>query len=304
MISPFKSLSNLFFPTLLLITVALTSCSKNQEADSYNIQQGADTVQIGYVAGTHGLTLRMNQVVNATVDLKIQVTSKDSSKHTLSIEIPANYNGWVSYLGEHYIVEWNYDAGYKDSVTNTITNPNYSTILSDYAYLRILGISSSDKSYGFQEIRYDEDWHYTDPLMPASIISFTANGKAQTFKKYFFEKKYFLYNVGGPGIFGLTWDKLALFTNQINYDDFKVNKTVPIPYFNYSEQNIYYGNGTPSDNHLGLSKSTIELSVTSISDGAFDGIFSGKTWIAGTNGDTLIIENGTISNLPFSIYGK
>lgn len=167
-----------------------------------------------------------------------------------------------------------------------------------------MGISSNDKSYVFQEIRNDEDWHYTDPLMPVSIISFTANGKAQTFKKYLFEKQYFLYNIGGPRIFGLSWDRLAFYTDQISFDDFKIGNTVSIPYFNYSEQNINYGNGTPSNSHLGLSKSTIELSVTSISSGTFDGNFSGKTWISGNTGDTLTIENGKISNLPFSIYGK
>lgn len=109
MISLFKSLFS-FFILLFIITILPQSCTKNQDANDYDIQQGADTVQMAYLAGTHGLTLRMNKMVNAAVDVKIQVTTKDSSKHILSIEIPASYSGWISYLGGHYIVEWNYDT--------------------------------------------------------------------------------------------------------------------------------------------------------------------------------------------------
>ncbi|PZP42655.1 MAG: hypothetical protein DI598_16690, partial [Pseudopedobacter saltans] len=172
----------------------MTSCKKDGDTNNYTIQQGTDTIQIGWMKDTMGFAYRQNKVVSTSIDLKVQVTFKDSTRKILSFQVPANYNNWIFYGNNNYVIHWSYEAGYQDSITNTISNPQYKKDLESYAYLKIVGITTSDKSIGFQIIDYDDQWNYTKPDQPITTITFNGNGVDFQNQYYSFENSGIKYN--------------------------------------------------------------------------------------------------------------
>lgn len=280
----------IFSLTLLLATL-FSNCEKNP-IQSNRIQQGKTTIEINAIfPGDHFLYVRYNNVINAAINATVTFHLKDGEQKNIPVNIPAGYKNLQSWGGDNYVNSLEY-TGYNDSTGNSSTPVIDGSW--DVSSIEITSVSCTDKDYGFKVLTGSDDWNFYHPTDSVTSVTFISNKDSVSYSDYDFNTRDNLYRMNSQ-VYGFYFfgSQLLLFSGIEKYP-LAEGMTMNIPAMVYNWNSRNYGS-QPDGVDSASNGSTIQLTITKVTNTHFDANFSGKLW-SSRQPDTLFISKGEIKN--------
>lgn len=303
---------NACFRSLTLLVIAFTTsyflngCSKSGLSSGDHIQQGNKIIQVNAIypqnstgsSSFHFLQIRFNNVINSPIYLKLRFNLTDGGHLDLPVTLPAGYQNLQRWSEDNYLNILDYVGGSTDTISGIVSPlPPLSSSL-DVKSLVIISATTPDKNYGFKVLGGNDKWTFYHPTSLHSSISFSANSEKVAYSDYDFTATHAIFysNERSRYNFGIHNSEIAMISNVSTYP-MKDGMQLGIPYLHYyfNGRNYGYALGQDVESSNG---STIQLTVTKLTETHFSATFSGKVWSA-INPDTLFISSGVMENVPF-----
>jgi hypothetical protein len=284
-----------FFAATLLIAVLFSNCEK--AASVSKIQQGNTVIEINAIfpsapeSSLHFLQVRINDVINAPINVMVTFHLTNGQQKNIPVTIPAGYKHLVSWGDDHYINTMDY-SGYTDSTGNgstPIVDASW-----DVSSVEITAVSCPDKEYGFKVLTGEDEWTFYKPTGPETTVHFIVNKDTVSYTDHDFNTDACLYSTDRKTYsFIFFFYRVSLYSSTATYP-LHAGMEIDIPAMAYKWNSRYYGS-QPDNADSASNGSTLQLTVTNVTDTHFDAIFSGKLW-SSRQPDTLVISGGEIKN--------
>jgi hypothetical protein len=278
-----------FLAIISAFSITFSACTKDPVTTSNTIQQGNTIIEINAIYTGYYLQVRYNNVINAPIDATVRVYQNGKTME-VPVNISAAYKSLQEWNDNDFINTWDYN-GYYDSIQVNGLPLKTGTVDS----VKIIAVSCPDKEYGFKIVGGNIDWSaFYHPKDPKTTVTFISNTDTVLYSDYDFSSGTVFYNKTSKlyrfGLYNLTYQ---MYSAAANYP-LQAGMIMDIPIF------IFYWNGRnyglPTEGPLaGTNGSTLQLTITKVSDTHFDATFSGKVW-ASSVADTLLISKGEIKN--------
>jgi len=280
-----------FFAATLLIAILFSNCGKEASPSAKRIQQGNTTIEINAIF-PHFLQVRTNNVIDVPINLTVTFHLKDGEDKSVPVTFPAGYKHLVSWGGDNYVNTFDYQ-GHTDSTGNDSTPIVDGSW--DVSSVEITAVSCPDKEYGFKVLTGADDWTFYKPTGPQTTVSFIVNKDTVSYADYDFNTDGCLYrsNLQAYAFTFFTY-RVSFYSAPAIYP-LRAGMTMDIPAMVYKKENSIYFGSQPDDADSASNGSTLQLTVTSVTDTHFDATFSGKLW-SSRQADTLFISEGEIKN--------
>ncbi len=285
-----------FFAATLSIAFLFSNCKKEAARAGDKIQQGDTTIEINAIfpqdgSSLHFLQVRINDVIDAPINVTVTFHLKNGEQKTIPVTFPAGYKNLISWGGDNYINTLDYD-GHTDSTGNgstPIVDGSW-----DVSSVEITAVSCPDKEYGFKVLAGSDDWTFYHPKAPLTSVRFIVNKDTVSYADYDFNTNACLYraNLQAYG-FTFFFYQVNLYSDTASYP-LHTGMTIDIPAMVYYWNSRNYGS-QPDDVDSASNGSTLQLTITNVTDTHFDATFSGKLW-SSRQTDTLFISEGEIKN--------
>jgi hypothetical protein len=272
---------------MFALTTFFSACEK--PGVSNQIQQGNTIIEMNAIYPGYYLQVRYNNVINAPIHATVRVYQSEKTLD-VPVNIPAGYKSLQNWTGDDYLNAWNYNGFYDSTGTNHLP-----VITGNVDSVKIIAVSCPDKEYGFKIIGGTINWsNYYHPKDPKTTVSFISNTDTVLYSNYDFSSGSVYYSSSSKSYrFGLFNNLYQMISASENYP-LQQGMTMDIPFL------VYYWNGRnygiqPDGNQSYTNGSTLQLTITKLSDTHFDATFSGKIW-SSRQADTLFISKGEIKN--------
>ncbi len=281
-----------FFAAILLIAILFSNCKKEALPSANRIQQGNTTIEINAIYPGSYVQLRYNNVINAPINVTVTFHLADGQQKNIPVMIPAGYRKMVSWGGDNYINTLDY-SGHTDSTGNDSTPIVEGSW--DVSSVEITAVSCPDKEYGFKVLTGADDWTFYKPTGPRTTVSFIVNQDTVSYSDYDFNTDGCVYR-NNLQAYGFTFFayRVSLYSAMASYP-LQAGMTMDIPAMVYKKENSIYFGSQPDNVDSASNGSTLQLTVTNVTDTHFDATFSGKLW-SSRQADTLFISEGDIKN--------
>jgi hypothetical protein len=274
--------------TMFALATFFSACEKGLDA-SNKIQQGNTTIEINAIYTGYYLQVRYNNVINAPIHATVRVFQNGKTLDA-PVNIPAGYKSMQNWRDDDYLNAWDYNGYYDSTSTNGLP-----VITGNVDSVKIIAVSCSDKEYGFKIIGGNINWSsFYHPTDPKTTVSFIANSDTVLYSNYDFSSGTVYYNKTAKryrfGLFNMTYQMIS----AIESYPLQPGMIMDIPIL------VYFWNGRnygiqPDGPQAQTNGSTLQLTITKLSDTHFDASFSGKVW-SSRQADTLFISKGEIKN--------
>ena len=271
------------------LTTFFSACEKDPDAASNKIQQGNTTIEMNAIYPGYYLQVRYNNVIDAPIYATVRVYQEGKTLD-VPVNIPAGYKNLQNWRDDDFINTWNYNGYYDSTGTNGLP-----VITGTVDSVKIIAASSPDKEYGFRIVGGNIDWsNFYHPKDPKTTVRFICNTDNVLFSDYDFSSGIVYYNTtSGRYRFSL-FNNTSQMTSAVANYPLQQGMIMDIPLIIYFWNGRNYG--LPPEGPLaGTYGSTVQLTVTRLSDTHFDATFSGKVW-SSRGADTLFISQGEIKN--------
>lgn len=278
-----------FLAIISAFSITFSACTKDPVTTSNTIQQGNTIIEINAIYTGYYLQVRYNNVINAPIDATVRVYQNGKTME-VPVNIPAAYKSLQEWNDNDFINTWDYNGYYDSTQVNGLP-----VITGTVDSVKIIAVSCPDKEYGFKIVGGNIDWSaFYHPKDPKTTVTFISNTDTVLYSDYDFSSGTVFYNKTSKlyrfGLYNLTYQ---MYSAAANYP-LQAGMIMDIPIF------IFYWNGRnyglPTEGPLsGTNGSTLQLTITKVSDTHFDATFSGKVW-ASSVADTLLISKGEIKN--------
>lgn len=278
-----------FIGLAIASVITISACQKDPDAASNKIQQGNTTIEINGIFPEYSLLIRYNNVINAPIHATVRVYQNGKTLD-VPVNIPAGYKGLQPWKDDDYINSWTYNGYYDSLGTNGLP-----VITGSVDSVKIIEVNCPDKEYGFKIVGGTIDWsNFYHPTDAKTTVSFISNTDTVLYSNYDFSSGAIFYNQASKmyrfGLFNMNFQVNSAVENY----PLQQGMTMDIPLFIYFWNGKNYG--LPPEGPLaGTNGSTLQLTITKLSDTHFDATFSGKVWSSRV-ADTLFISKGEIKN--------